>query len=252
MSEYQYFEFQAIDRPLSKKDMAELRSYSTRAEITPTSFINDYSWGNFKGDADAWMVKYFDAFLYFANWGTHVLKLRLSEKQLNAKTARLYAVGQHAAVRVMNGKVILSFHSENEDGDDMLESEGWMAALISVRAELARGDLRTLYLGWLLCAQNGELDPGGVSPPVPAGLTKLSASLTSLVEFLRIDKALVRASAKAAAKSRTVADLVRELEPGSRKQQRIAAHDATDVMSHSRRAARKSARSRRGRVIVTT
>ncbi len=40
MSEYQYFEFQAIDRPLNKKEMAELRSYSTRARITPTSFIN--------------------------------------------------------------------------------------------------------------------------------------------------------------------------------------------------------------------
>jgi hypothetical protein len=252
VSEYQYFEFQAIDRPLSKKDMAELRSYSTRAAITPTSFINDYSWGNFKGDADAWMAKYFDAFLYFANWGTHVLKLRLPEKLLNAKTARLYAVGEHAAVRAINGKVILSFHSENEDGDDMLESDGWLAALISVRAELARGDLRALYLGWLLCAQNGELDPGGLSPPVPAGLTKLSASLTNLVEFLRIDKALVRASAKTVAKSWTVADLMRELEAGSRMPQRVAADEAKGVMSHSRGAARRSARSRRGRVIVGT
>ena len=52
VSEYQYFEFQAIDRPLSKKEMAELRSYSTRARITPASFVNDYSWGNFKGDAE--------------------------------------------------------------------------------------------------------------------------------------------------------------------------------------------------------
>jgi hypothetical protein len=41
VSEYQYFEFQAIDRPLSKKEMAELRSYSTRARITPASFVRD-------------------------------------------------------------------------------------------------------------------------------------------------------------------------------------------------------------------
>jgi hypothetical protein len=33
MSEYQYYEFQAIDRALSEKEMAELRSYSTRAEL---------------------------------------------------------------------------------------------------------------------------------------------------------------------------------------------------------------------------
>lgn len=77
MSEYRYYEFQAIDRPLTAKQMDELRSYSTRARITPTSFVNDYAWGNFKGNQDAWMENYFDAFLYLANWGTHVLKLRL-------------------------------------------------------------------------------------------------------------------------------------------------------------------------------
>src|SRR5450755_92608 len=100
VSEYQYFEFQAIDRPLSKKEMAELRSYSTRARITPTSFVNDYSWGIFKGDADVWMDKYFDAFIYLANWGTHILKIRLPDNQLSAKTALLYAVGERTAVRV--------------------------------------------------------------------------------------------------------------------------------------------------------
>ncbi len=144
------------------------------------------------------MVKYFDAFLYLANWGTHILKLRLPEKLMGAKTARLYAVGEHASVRVRNGNLIFTFHSENEDVDDSVESEGLLASLISVRSELARGDLRALYLGWLLCAQNGELDPGSAAPPVPTGLTKLSASLTSFVEFLRIDRAIVRASAKAA------------------------------------------------------
>ena len=199
MSEYQYFEFQAIDRPLNKKEMAELRSYSTRARITPTSFVNDYSWGDFKGDPDVWMDKYFDAFLYLAHWGTHILELRLPEKLLNAKTARLYAVGEHTAARVRNGNVILTFRSENEDGEDSVDSEGLLASLISVRSELARGDLRALYLGWLLCVQNGEQDPDSPPPAVPAGLTKLSASLTSLVEFLRVDRALVRASAKGAA-----------------------------------------------------
>lgn len=67
MSEYQYYEFQAIDRRLSTGEMAKLRSFSTRARITPTSFVNEYQWGDFKGDKDAWMERYFDAFLYFAN-----------------------------------------------------------------------------------------------------------------------------------------------------------------------------------------
>lgn len=222
MSEYQYFEFQAIDRPLSKKAMAELRSYSTRARITPTSFVNDYSWGNFKGDADLWMDKYFDVFLYIANWGTRILKLRLPDTQLSAKTARLFAAGERAAVRVKNGNVIFSFLSEDQEGEDSVESEGLLASIISVRSELAHGDLRALYIGWLQCAQSGELEPTDLSPPVPPGLAKLSASLTSLAEFLRIDRTLIRVAAEPAAKSRTVADLMQNLEAASRKQNRSA------------------------------
>ena len=41
MSEYQYYEFQAIDRPLNPGEMETLRRYSTRAHITPTSFVRD-------------------------------------------------------------------------------------------------------------------------------------------------------------------------------------------------------------------
>ncbi len=38
MSEYQSYEFVTLDRPLSTKQMAELRVISTRAEISPTRF----------------------------------------------------------------------------------------------------------------------------------------------------------------------------------------------------------------------
>jgi hypothetical protein len=66
MSEYQYYEFQAIDRPLSERERRELRACSTRATITSTRFVNHYEWGDLKGDPRAWMEKYFDAFLYLA------------------------------------------------------------------------------------------------------------------------------------------------------------------------------------------
>ena len=196
MSEYQYYEFQAIDRPLSEKEMSELRAYSSRARITPTSFINDYSWGNFRGDEDGWMEKYFDAFLYVANWGTRVLKLRLPSRLLDLETARLYCPGKRKSPREKNGKVILTFVSDDEGGGEWVEGEGWLSSLISVRAELARGDKRSLYLGWLHCAQSGELDDEDVEPPVPPGLGQLSASLESLVKYLRIDEDLVDVAAQ--------------------------------------------------------
>jgi hypothetical protein len=195
MSEYQYYEFQAIDRPLTEKEMRELRGYSTRTRITSTSFVNDYEWGDFKDNADDWMEKYFDAFLYVANWGTHVFKVRLPMRLLDVRTARMHCAGECMAVRERNGQVILTFMSEDEEGGDWVDGEGQLSSLISVRSELARGDLRALYLGWLLCAQSGDLDGDELEPPVPAGLAQLSALLDGLVEFLRIDTELVGVAA---------------------------------------------------------
>ena len=97
MSEYQYYEFQTVDRRLNEKEMRELRAYSSRARITPTSFVNEYSFGNFKGDPDTWMEKYFDAFLYVANWGTHELQVRVPARLLAADTARDYCAGTSAS-----------------------------------------------------------------------------------------------------------------------------------------------------------
>ncbi len=58
MSEYQYYEFLALDRPLTDKQRAELRSISTRAEITATRFVNEYQWGDLKGDPRTMMERY--------------------------------------------------------------------------------------------------------------------------------------------------------------------------------------------------
>lgn len=197
MSEYQYYEFQAIDRPLTAKETSKLRSYSSRARITPTSFVNDYSWGSFKGDADNWMERYFDAFLYYANWGTQILKLRLPSNLLDAKTANEYCSGESTFIQEKAGRVVLSFIIEDGEAVAWDEDEWNLSSLISVRAELALGDLRALYLGWLLCVQNAEFEDEDVEPPVPPGLGQLSASLESLAEFLYIDRDLLEVAAQA-------------------------------------------------------
>ncbi len=77
-----------------------------------------------------------------------------------------------------------------------MEGSGWMGSLAGVRAALMRGDQRPLYLAWLLGVERGALDDDAREPPVPPGLAKLPASLTSLVEFLRIDAHLVAAAAE--------------------------------------------------------
>ncbi len=77
MSEYQYYDFRAIDRPLTSSQRAELGKISTRAKISSTSFTNFYTFGDFKGNLAALVERYFDAFLYLANWGTREVMFRV-------------------------------------------------------------------------------------------------------------------------------------------------------------------------------
>ena len=57
MSEYQYYEFQAVDRPLTTSEMAELRSLTSRVTITPTMLRNVYNYGGFRGEPTTLMAK---------------------------------------------------------------------------------------------------------------------------------------------------------------------------------------------------
>ena len=200
MSEYQYYEFQAIDRLLNQREMAELRALSSRATITPTRFVNVYNWGDLRGDPAALMETYFDFFVYIANWGTHQLMLRLPRRLLDLPTAARYCVDDDARARTAGDYVILEFLSQEEpDGwidDGEGEGEGWMLALLPLRAELADGDPRGLYLGWLLCVQSGTLDDDAVEPPPPPGLATLSAAQQALADFLRLDGDLIDAAAE--------------------------------------------------------
>src|SRR3989337_1698222 len=142
MSEYQYYEFQAIDRPLTKDEMAELRELTTRATITPTRLQNVYQWGSFRGDPLRLMERYFDAFVYVANWGTHQFMLRLPGHLLDPQMARSYAIAESLTVHTRDDVVILEFLSQDEEGGGWVEDEeaaSWMPALLPLRAELASG-----------------------------------------------------------------------------------------------------------------
>ncbi len=201
MSEYQCYEFVALDRPLTSKEVAELRAISTRAEITPTRFWNEYQWGNLKADPAKLVDRYFDAHMYFADWGTHRLMLRLPVKRVDAKALRAYFVGDAAHAKAAGDQLIIDLHSEDEEPDYYEESQRALGALVPLRAELMRGDLRVAYLAWLLAVQAGEVSDNGPEPPVPPGLSALTAAQAALVEFLRIDEDLLVAAAASTADS---------------------------------------------------
>ena len=197
MSEHQCYEFVALDRPLTPSQMAELRAISTRADITPTRFWNEYQWGDLKADPAKLVERYFDAHMYFANWGTHRLILRVPVKRVALKSLQAYFVGDAARARVAGEQLILDLHSEDEEPDYYEESQGSLAALAPVRTDLMRGDLRVAYLAWLLAVQAGEVADNHPEPPVPPGLSDLTASQAAMAEFLRIDEDLIAAAAEA-------------------------------------------------------
>ncbi len=197
MSEYQYYEFLALDRPLSEQQMQEVRRYSTRARITATRFVNEYHWGDFKGDIDRLMAKYYDAFVYFANWGTRNLRFRLPTRDFDVCLAKRYCAPYIARFRKAGRHVILSLSSEDESGGDWESDGGWMPALAPLRADLLAGDYRCLYLGWLNGVCCREVDENQAEPPVPPGLGEWTAPLKALADFLRIDESLIEAAAEA-------------------------------------------------------
>jgi len=199
MAEYQYYEFLAIDRPLDARQLAELRALSTRARISPSRFVNTYQWGDFRGDPRALMTQYFDAFLYTANWGTRRLMLRLPSRLLDPSTARRYCHTDSASAWAAGKIVILDLSREDQDGswEDEEYGEESLGSIIPARAELATGDLRLLYLAWLLSVESGELGDDDAEPPIPPGMAALNAPLRSLADFLRLDEDLIAVAAEA-------------------------------------------------------
>jgi hypothetical protein len=130
-----------------------------------------------EGDPLKLLEKYFDAFVYVANWGTREFHLRLPQALADLKNLKSILPGKAVRVRSAGKFVIIAFESEVESDDDWDDGTGWMGSLVSLRSDLLRGDLRCLYLGWLMCAQDEEFSEDAMEPPVPAGLRELSAPL---------------------------------------------------------------------------
>jgi hypothetical protein len=198
VGEYQYYEFVALDRALTAKQMARLRAISTRAKISQTRFWNEYQWGDLKADPAKLMQRYFDLHLYFANWGTHRLMLRVPKSRTDLKALKPCFVGRHATrLKSAGDHVILDLTSETEEPEYDERWQDSLATLSQLRTELMRGDLRPAYLAWLLAVQGEDVDESAVEPLVPAGLSALTAAQEAMVEFLRIDLDLLAAAANA-------------------------------------------------------
>jgi hypothetical protein len=198
MSEYQYYEFQAIDRPLDGADQAALRALSTRARITATSFTNAYEWGDFKGDPAKLMEKWFDLHLYLANWGSRRLMIRwparlVDRQQLDGFLGEV----DFATLRRAGQNLILDITVDEVESEDWDDGSGWLAALASLRADVLGGDLRLFYLLWLSAVEADVFEPD--EPEPMAGIGPMTGALEAFADFFGIDRDLVAVAAERSA-----------------------------------------------------
>src|SRR5437870_3838584 len=139
MSEYQYYEFQAVDRTLTDKEMDELGEMSTRAEITRSSFTNTYHYGDFRGNPRKMMEKYFDAFVYVTNWGTHEFMLRLPRGLVDEDALKEFQAEGAFSLWTTREHVLFKLGGHIEPPGGWEEGENWMSELLPLRDDLMAG-----------------------------------------------------------------------------------------------------------------
>jgi len=225
MSEYQYYEFQAIDRPLTKAEQEMLRGLSTRARITATSFTNHYEWGDFKGDPKRLMESCFDLHLYFANWDTRRLMMRVPKRLIDRHRlgafldevdwVTLWNNGEHIIIDICRDEV-------EPDYDAWDDGTGWLAALSPLRADILAGDQRLFYLLWLSAVAD-DLLTDDTPEPLP-GIGPLTDALEAAAAFFDIDRDLVEAAAASRYEEKLDPDALRAVVAG------LSQEEKTDLL----------------------
>ncbi len=215
MSEYQRYEFMAMDRPLTPAQLKAVNDLSSHIEASSTHAVIEYHWGDFKHDPIKVLRQFFDGFLYWANWGSPRLALRFPHGVLPANLIDDYDLDEFVTFTTYPDHDILDIHfGEMEAADEWVEYE--LGSLMPLRDELMEGDPRVLYIAWLACqSMIGDYDDeeedeeecddesAGAAgddtdyrPKVPPAFGKLTAAPKALAELLRVPDELLAAVAQ--------------------------------------------------------
>jgi len=203
MSEYQRYEFMAIDRPLTRAQLDAVNALSSHIEASSTHALIEYHWGDFKHDPIDVLHKFFDGFLYWANWGTPQLALRFPHGILPADLIDGYDLDDFVTFTRHRDYDILDIHFGEMEGPDVW-TDYELGSLIAIREELMENDQRALYIAWLASQrmsegydeeENDEINEISV-PAVPPGFGTLTEAQQALAELLQVPEELLLATAR--------------------------------------------------------
>lgn len=202
MSEYQYYDFRSLDKPLTAQQQASISNLSSRAMISSRHAQFVYHYGDFHGDTKQLMAEHFDMMLYVANWGTQQLMFRIPETLINISLLKDYFISDELEHYRANKNIILDLNFNDEEGGGYwIEGEGMLDDLLPLREEIIQGDYRVLYLAWLKAAENAMHYDEGINeqtrePKVPAGLDNLSQAQKEYVKWIELDESLIAVAAR--------------------------------------------------------
>lgn len=194
MSEFQFYEFRTIDKPLSEKDRKEIGRWSSRTTPTSNSAVFTYHYSDFPKDKKKVVEKYFDAMFYFANWGSKRLILKFPKELVDIEQIQQYCFefDDELILNETENYVIIDFVFSEEGNSGWFDGEGCLTSLISLRNDILEGDFRCLYLAWLYAMISykewDDFDDEIIEPTIPPGLQNLNAALKSFIELLGIDE----------------------------------------------------------------
>lgn len=196
MSEYQYYGWQAIDRPLNEPELEQVARLSSHMDqVNPTCVSVTYQWGNFKHNPVQILLKYFDVFLYDSNFGYRRVTFRIPKKLLDPSAIAAYLDDENISLETHGNFHILELSCNEEYDLETIDSDRMLNRLAALREQIIQGDYRALYLTWLKSVIDEEEPDQIEEPPAPDGLNKLDSGLRALIEFFGIDDHLVTVAA---------------------------------------------------------
>lgn len=116
MSEYQYYEFCKLNKPLSKECRDEMKALSKRAKVGTHNAQYTYSYGDFRGDELELLVKYFDVFFYISNFGDLQLTFRYDYDEINEDKIKPYLLDNVVESKKIGNSLIIKLIVNSQNG----------------------------------------------------------------------------------------------------------------------------------------
>ncbi len=208
MAEYQLYEFRTVNRTLTREEVKEVDSWSSRGKVTSTSATFIYNYGSFKHKPEECLLSHFDIMLYYSNFGCRRMMFRFPEKLVNLKTLQQFGYNHSEdyqssiSVSAEGDYVLIDIEENLEEGfDTWIDCEETLAAITPLWNDVLNGDYRFLYLMWHqfieAAIEHEMLEKDEIEyPSVPNGLKKPNAALEEFNIFWEVDDFMVAKLAK--------------------------------------------------------